>query len=267
MNNESQPEFEPKILGFLCNWCSYAGADLAGVSRIQYPPNIKIIRLMCSGGVDPGLVVEALVNGIDGVIITGCHIGDCHYQTGNHQTERRFNALTEALGYTSMEPGRIQLEWVSASEGVRFGEVVKEFTEKIKKLGPNKTKLDSKEKLELLIELQAVKNFFETHAARTLVGKEGELVEKGNVYDEKINIEEYEDIITQNIKNGYIRNFMLVSTKSKPMSVKELSRKLKIKPQKALNEISVLLRKNMLAIDSIKDRTPKFISIIPEDDA
>ena len=267
MKNESQSEFQPKILGFLCNWCSYAGADLAGISRIQYPSNIKIIRVMCSGRVDPGLVVEALVNGIDGVIITGCHPGDCHYQSGNYETERRFKALSEALSYTGIEAERIRLEWVSASEGTRFGEVVQDFTEQIKKVGPNDIRSEDKKENGLLTELLAVKNLFDTHSARALVGNEGELVEKGNVYDEKIDIEKYEDIISQNIKSGYIRNYILVSTRSKSMSVKELSKKLTIKPQKVVNEISVLLRKNMLAIDKIDGTTPKFLSIIPEADA
>ena len=261
MKNDTQSDFEPKILGFLCNWCSYAGADLAGVSRIQYPPNIKIIRVMCSGRVDPALVVEALTRGIDGVIITGCHPGDCHYQSGNYQTERRFKALSEALSYTSMEPERIRLEWVSASEGTRFGEVIREFTEQIKKLGPNQIGKGDKRDEGCLAELLAVKNLFDTHASRTLVGKQGELIEKGNVYDEKIDLERYEEIISQNIQRGYIRNYILVSTKTKSKSIKEISKKLKIKPQRVVNEISVLLRKNMLAIESIEDTTPKFLSL------
>ncbi len=267
MTDTNHPDFKPKILGFLCNWCSYAGADLAGVSRIQYPPNIKIIRVMCSGRVDPVFVIDALERGIDGVIITGCHIGDCHYQTGNHQTERRFKALTEALGYTSMEPGRIRLEWVSASEGVRFGEVVKEFTEQITKLGPNKIKGNKENKTELLTELHAVKNLFDTHSSRTLIGKEGELVEKGNVYDEKIDSERYNEIISKNVQMGYIRNYILAATKSTPKSVHELSSQLHIKPQKVLRQVSVLMRKNMLALERLEGTTPMFVSITQEDDA
>lgn len=267
MSSESQTEFEPKILGFLCNWCSYAGADLAGVSRIQYPPNVKIIRVMCSGGVDPGLVVEALSHGLDGVIITGCHPGDCHYQSGNYQTERRFKALSEALSLTGVDSSRIRLEWVSASEGTRFGEVIQDFTEQIRMLGQNPIKSPGNGAEDMKTELHAVKNLFETHSARTLIGKEGELVEMGNVYDEKIDIEQYENMIRQSVKNGYIRNYILASTTSTPRSIKELSGKLRITPQRVLNEISVLLRKNMLAIDHLEGRTPMFLSIVPEDDA
>lgn len=129
--------FEPRILGFLCNWCSYAGADLAGVSRISYPTNIRIIRTMCSGRVDPLHVLEAFRQGIDGVLVTGCHIGDCHYMTGNQACEKRVKFLKETLNQVGIEPTRLRLEWVSASEGGKFSKVVKEFVEEIKQLGPS----------------------------------------------------------------------------------------------------------------------------------
>lgn len=132
-------EFEPNILAFCCNWCSYAGADLAGVSRFQYPPNIRIIRVMCSGRVEPAFILEALKDGADGVLITGCHIGDCHYIDGNRNAEVRINNTIDALKYLGLD-GRLRLEWVSASEGARFAEVVSEFTEEIRKLGPNPLK-------------------------------------------------------------------------------------------------------------------------------
>ena len=129
--------FEPKILGFLCNWCSYAGADLAGVSRFQYPPNMKVIRVMCSARVDPAFILKALLSGIDGVLVGGCHPGDCHYMKGNYYTRRRMTALRRLLKVIGFEPERVRLEWVSASEGVRFARLVKEFTDTIKSLGPN----------------------------------------------------------------------------------------------------------------------------------
>ena len=134
-------EFNPKLVGFLCNWCSYAGADLAGVSRFQYPPNIRIIRVMCSGRVDPAFVLKALKNGADGVLVSGCHIGDCHYITGNEYTQERFERLhTILIKQLGVDPKRVRLEWVSASEGKRFSEVITEFTNQIKELGPFKTK-------------------------------------------------------------------------------------------------------------------------------
>ncbi len=136
MNNE----FEPKILGFLCNWCSYAGADLAGVSRLQYPPNIRVIRVMCSARVNPVFIFKALLGGVDGVLISGCHPGDCHYMKGNYYTRRRITAVRKLLDTVGIEPDRVRLEWVSASEGIRFADTVRDFTETIKKLGPNPLK-------------------------------------------------------------------------------------------------------------------------------
>ena len=136
-NKEIKENFEPTILAFCCNWCSYAGADLAGVTRFQYPPNIRVIRVMCSGRVDPSFILKALKNGADGVIITGCHIGDCHYISGNEYTKERFERLhTILIKQLGIDPKRVRLEWVSASEGKRFAEVITEFTNGIKELGP-----------------------------------------------------------------------------------------------------------------------------------
>lgn len=140
--------FEPRILGFLCNWCSYAGADLAGVSRMSYPTNIRIIRTMCSGRVDPLHVLEAFRQGVDGVLVTGCHIGDCHYITGNHACEKRVKFLKETMGQIGMDARRLRLEWVSASEGGKFAKVVKEFLEEIKALGPSPLRKELRQEAE-----------------------------------------------------------------------------------------------------------------------
>ena len=134
---EEKEGFEPVIVAFCCNWCSYAGADLAGVSRFQYPPNIRVIRVMCSGRVDPSFVLKSLNNGADGVIVTGCHIGDCHYISGNEYTKNRFERLFSIIiNQLGVNEKRVRLEWISASEGKRFAEVITEFTNTIKKLGP-----------------------------------------------------------------------------------------------------------------------------------
>ena len=125
---------EPRVLTFLCNWCSYAGADLAGTSRIQYPPNVRVIRVPCSGRVNPQFIVKALHDGVDGVWISGCHIGDCHYQTGNYYARRRFYVIKNLLEYIGVEPERINFSWVSASEGRRFAEVAKEIIDRVKKV-------------------------------------------------------------------------------------------------------------------------------------
>lgn len=132
--------FEPKILGFVCNWCTYAGADLAGTSRIQYPPNIRIIRLMCSGSVDPLYVLKSILEGADGVLIGGCHPGDCHYTNGNYKARRRVTVLKSILRQIGLEDERVVLRWISASEGKRFADTVTEMVEKLRELGPNPLK-------------------------------------------------------------------------------------------------------------------------------
>jgi len=129
--------FKPRIVAFLCNWCSYAGADLAGTSRVQYSPEVHNVRVNCSSRVDPTFVIKAILMGADGVLIAGCHPGDCHYKSGNLYTRRRVMMLKTLLRIIGIEPERLRLEWVSASEGNRFGKVVDDFVEEIRALGPN----------------------------------------------------------------------------------------------------------------------------------
>lgn len=133
----STETFESLIVTFCCNWCSYAGADLAGVSRIQYPPNIRIIKVMCSGMVHPNLVIDALTKGADGVLVCGCHPGDCHYQEGNLKAEARADAIKLMMQDFGIEEERFRLEWVSASEAARFAQVVTEMVSQVKALGPS----------------------------------------------------------------------------------------------------------------------------------
>lgn len=130
--------WEPRIVAFLCNWCSYAGADLAGIGRYQYPPTVRVIRVPCSGRVDPLFILKALQNGADGVLVSGCHPGDCHYIEGNYYARRKFTVLKNLLDHLGIEEGRVQFSWVSAAEGERFSEVIREVTESVRKLGPAK---------------------------------------------------------------------------------------------------------------------------------
>ncbi len=129
--------FEPRIVAFLCNWCTYAGADLAGTSRLQYPPNVRIIRLMCSGALDPAYVLKALLEGADGVFIGGCHPGDCHYQNGNYKARRRVALLHKILEQTGFDPDRVWLRWISASEGRLFAQTMTEMVDAIRAKGPS----------------------------------------------------------------------------------------------------------------------------------
>ena len=134
----SEKSWEPKVVAFLCNWCSYAGADLAGVSRIQYPPNLRIIRVPCSGRINPAFLLRALQNGADAVLVSGCHPGDCHYISGNLVARRKFALFKDLLQYAGIEPERVQFSWVSASEGGRFASIVEKVVEQVRRIGPNR---------------------------------------------------------------------------------------------------------------------------------
>lgn len=139
-------DFKPKILAFLCNWCSYTGADLAGTSRIKYKPNVRAIRVMCSGRIEPTFVLRAFLKGADGVLVCGCHPGDCHYHEGNYKCLRRYHLLQKYIQQMGIESSRLKLEWISASEGKQFADLVNSFTETISELGPCMIK----EKMEVL---------------------------------------------------------------------------------------------------------------------
>lgn len=132
---EQDPAYDPKIVAFCCNWCSYAGADLAGTSRIQYPTNVRIIRVMCSGRVDPAFVLKAFSLGADGVIVAGCHPADCHYINGNEKTAMRGDFLNQFLEDAGIEPQRFRLEWIAGSEGQKFAQVVKQMVSELERLG------------------------------------------------------------------------------------------------------------------------------------
>ena len=200
--------FEPKLIGFMCNWCSYAGADLAGVSRYQYPPDIRIIKVMCSARVDPDIVLEMFIQGADGVFVGGCHIGDCHYIKGNYYAQQRMRMVSEILVRGGLGPERLRLEWVSASEGERFAKLMTEFTAKISELGPSPVggeKPDLK-KLKLLF---AAKNVLDDFRLRSLLGKYVEFSEKGNVFGRKIPEEELDALLASVMEEEFtrIRNF------------------------------------------------------------
>jgi len=248
-------EFEPKIIGFLCNWCSYAGADLAGVSRIQYPPNIRIIRVMCSGRVDPVIVLEMFANGADGVMVTGCHPGDCHYVEGNLYEERKIKMLKKLIALTGLELKRLRLEWVSAAEGQRFAQVVTEFTEQIKKLGPSPVSGKSSNP-QILENLQAAKNAASDFKLRVLVGRELNLTEKGNVYKEKVTQENFDALLDEAVEAEFIRHKIHLLTKTEPLSIKTLAEAVEMKPAAVLQQIVAMRRRNMITLDHIEGTTP-----------
>jgi len=214
-------KFEPKLLGFLCNWCAYAGADLAGVSRFQYPTNMRVIRVMCSGRVDPTFIFQAMKHGVDGVAVLGCHHGDCHYQTGNYEAEHKMHMTQQVLKRIGIEPQRLYLDWVSAAEGKRFSEVITSFTNQITTLGPITQMKQYKNRLDL------GEKIVESVRLRWLVGKQRELMEKGNVYHEKVDKDTLSALITRNIEKEY-RIQQLLTHLQQPHTVPALAQKLSL---------------------------------------
>jgi len=252
--------FEPKILGFLCNWCSYAGADLAGVSRIQYPPNIRVIRVMCSGRVDPEFIFEGLLTGLDGVIVMGCHPGDCHYLEGNYEAEKKFNMVKKFLELINFE-NRIRLEWVSASEGARFAEVVTNFTNQIRELGPspiNKSEPDEK----LREKLQAMKMAVSNYRMRALVGRERDITENENAYGDKTPLEKFENIFNKAIRDEFYRHYILLKLNQSPKSVKDLAKEIEIDPSEVLDHLLILKGRGQVDMENIIGITPIYISLM-----
>ena len=249
--------FEPDILGFLCNWCSYAGADLAGVSRFQYPPNLRIIRVMCSARVDPTIVLEAFIRELDGVMVLGCHLGDCHYMTGNYYTERRMKTTKNALKSVGLSPERLLVDWVSAAEGERFATLVKDFTERVRKLGPLGKETDLKPQ-RLRTRLVAAKETLTQERIRWLVGREIELVEDKNVFGEKIFQEEFDQLMLQTIEKEFIRRRILLSFGEDALSVKEIAQRVEASSMEVLRNIVSLERDGLVSVVGIEGNSPKY---------
>lgn len=249
-------KFEPKLLGFLCNWCAYAGADLAGVSRYQYPPNMRVIRVMCSGRVDPLLVLKAFEQGIDGVAVLGCHPGDCHYQTGNYEAENKMNMTKQVLEKIGIEPERLYLDWVSAAEGKRFSEVISDFTERIRKIGPIKQNKDYEQKISF------GESIVESVRIRWLVGKERKLLEFGNVYNEKIDEDEFKDLILRNIATEYDKHRIFSLIKEEPQTVSKIADELSIPKSDVSRYLTNMENTGLVALVDFEGNSPRYIMTV-----
>ncbi len=245
-------EFKPSILGILCNWCSYAGADLAGVSRFQYPPNIRVLRVMCSGMVDPTMVLDAFILGVDGVLIGGCHLGDCHYLKGNYHAKRKIEVLNKVLEETPLETERLRLEWISASEGKRFAEVISDFTEQIKKLGPNQIKNDPVKMEDLVAARDAMAN----SRLRAIAGKLEDVLVEGNVYGEKIEPEKIDQLLQEAISTELLAYKIVNKLKANPNSVKNLSKEMGVPAKQILNNVLELKRRGIVNVKNIQGQSP-----------
>jgi coenzyme F420-reducing hydrogenase delta subunit len=245
--------FEPSIVGILCNWCSYAGADLAGISRIQYPPNIRVVRVMCSGRVDPQLVIYTLLEGADGVLALGCHPGDCHYQTGNLEAQEKFEALLKVLKGTGVGD-RFRYDWVSASEGQRFGEVVKGFTDHIRSLGPSQASEDETVRFRLRAAMREVGDF----RLRWLVGRQRQILSEGDVYGDEVSPEEWNEVMDKVLRDQFIRAQIVERTAQGPATVEELAEVTGADAAEVFRHVQRLRSSGSVAMTGHRDQSPLY---------
>jgi F420-non-reducing hydrogenase iron-sulfur subunit len=252
-------EFEPKIVGFLCNWCSYAGADLAGVSRVQMAPNFRIIRIMCSGRIDPELCIRLLREGLDGVLVLGCHPGDCHYIDGNYFAEIKMEWTLNLLKKTEFGDGRLMLDWVSASEDQLFASIVSRFQDTVRGLGPNP--INEPDNQAIRDELDAVLMTLTDFRLRTLMGKVRTIRNDGNVYGEAVRRSELDAIVADAVDSEYVRNTILVLARDRDWSVPMLSERLDRDPGQILRHVVRLRQRNALALTGIKGDDPYYKTI------
>jgi coenzyme F420-reducing hydrogenase delta subunit len=245
--------FEPKIVAFLCNWCSYAGADMAGISRIQYRPNIRVIRVMCSGRVNPVFILEAFLYGSDGVLVLGCHPGDCHYLVGNYQAEKLMNRVKKLMEVAEISPQRLYLDWVSAAEGVRFAQIVNSFIEKIRQEG------SLGKDARLVQRLKAAKMTVEKERVRWLMGNERNLTENGDVFGEKMAYPEFDTLADETIREEFFKSWLLLNLDGRPTSAKELATVLGLQVQEVFQHLVDLMEEGEVSIHSFEERTPRYI--------
>jgi len=245
--------FEPNILGFLCNWCCYAGADLAGVSRYQYPPNIRIIRLMCSGRVDPAFILRAFSNGEDGVFIGGCWLGECHYLTqGNYDALSMMHLSKKLLEQIGINPERLRLEWVSASEGIRFAEVITDFTNQLKELGPLGTD-EGKDENGLKLKLEAATNLI---PYAKLVERERIRVhfETEEEYNRYFNSDEFDRLFKELVADKLAISQIMLLLKEKPLATGEISEILDFTPSEVSRYLDNSARQGLVNYDKNQNR-------------
>jgi F420-non-reducing hydrogenase iron-sulfur subunit len=256
---QSASAFEPKIVGFLCNWCSYAGADLAGVSRFQYPPNLRVIRVMCSGRIDPPLVIRAFSRGADGVMILGCHPGDCHYATGNYYARNRAQVLAQLFREVGLDAGRFMLDWVSAGEGERFASLVSSFTGQVRALGLLGSEFASAgERDELPLRLNAATRVVAGERVRWLMGRKQEMLDKGDVYGRSVAAQEYDALLESSVADEYLRNRLRLLTADRPLSVVEMAGAIGLPPRHVLPHVMALEQGGLMTMVKIVGYTPTY---------
>jgi NADH-quinone oxidoreductase subunit E len=215
---------------------------------------------MCSGRVDPVFVFEMFGNGADGVLVAGCHPGDCHYLEGNLYAERRIKMLKKLMVCAGLEPERLRLEWVSAAEGARFAEIVKDFTDQVKRLGPSPLAREKPDEI-VLAGVHAAERAAGSSRLRTLVGREKKLTEDENVYGEKVAQGEFDELMDESVKEEYLRSKIFFLAKDRSVSVEELAKCLSVDPRVVLRHIVVMRRRGLLAMDRIEGDSPLYIAL------
>ncbi len=256
-SDRAERDFEPLIVAFLCNWCAYAGADLAGVSRYQYPTSVRTIRVMCSGRIDPFMVFRALRTGADGVLVAGCHPGDCHYISGNLHAKERMDQVSRIIQRSKIPPERFKLAWVSASEGKIFAEIVRDFTEELRRLGPL-----SKEVIggvPTTNKVAAAENLFQEFRVRWLTAKAEILAEEENVYGEKLEPSELEDIADNFFETEHLKHLILEIVSNKPSSLPTLSGKLDTPGKKVFDCLIELKTEGLVEIVGFENEYPLYL--------
>ena len=252
--------FRPRIIGFVCNWSLPLGVDFASTGTIHGYPKIRIIRVMCIGRIDPVIVLETFAKGADGVLVIGCHSPDCHFIEGNLQAERKIRMLKQLISRTGLEPERLQLDWAYASEIERFATIIDVFRNQVTALGPSPL-AGKKPDQGIMAEIMAAKAVAGDSRLRTLVGREKELIEEGNVYNEKVEQEEFDEVMNESIDEEYVRSRIHLLVKDKPMSVEGLAKHLGLDPKKVLRHIVVLRQRGLVALDRIEEEDPLYIAL------
>jgi F420-non-reducing hydrogenase iron-sulfur subunit len=252
-------QFEPKIVAFLCNWCSYAGADLAGTSRVQYPPNVRVVRVLCSGRVEPSMILQAFALGADGIMVLGCHFGDCHYISGNYYAERRIRFTHLLLDMIGVPRERLLLDWVSAAEGFRFAKLVTQFTEKIKHLGALRVSASMPHQLDE--NLEAAIRTAENDEVRWVVGKWRDLIEKGNVYHEKVESEAFDVVLRNIILARFRKERILVSLSPDGADAARIAASIGVPTREALFLLTDLIARGRIRMQLDESSVPRFTKV------
>ena len=251
--------WEPRILGFLCNWCSYAGADLAGVSRFQYPATVRIIRVMCSARVEPAFVLRALLKGSDGVLVLGCHFGDCHYISGNYRCRDRMEITKEFLKIAGVDPERLYLGWVSAAEGRQFAQIVASFTDQLVAMG-SLGKAESETSTKVKENLAAAMNALSNDRIRWLIGEREALAESENVYGEWMSSVEYQELLLESLKDEYKCSKVALAIKDAQLSVREIAGKTALPSREVLQYVGLLRHSGRAVQVDTVDRSPRYMA-------